>query len=329
VNDHPALSVIIPVYNRRDLIQRAIRSLLDQDYTEPYEIVVVDDGSSDGSAEAADKIDDRVRVVRQTNQGAAVARHRGVAEARAEIVAFHDSDDIALPNKLSSLVAALKAHPDAVCGFSFARNSLTGKVVPPPSFLSSVGVSFDGNKNGIGIVWNPLEIQLRRGSPIVLAMNFATYRSIAIQASRDRSFFAAANDYDLLLRIARHGPFNCDPVISCDFEFQNDGISHGNQGITSAYALCAAHGAYLQSNHTPELRSAIRDLVETQAIKAGIRLLFRRRWALFWRVLMITCLHHRLRKVPKRLYRAVDSCAKHDAGLFPGWIRFFFVRGSS
>jgi glycosyltransferase involved in cell wall biosynthesis len=91
------LSVVVPVFNRAQLLPRTLASLLAQ--TRPAdEILVVDDGSTDGSAAVAESFGSPVRVIRQANQGPAVARNRGLAEAQGEWVHFFDSDDLALPN---------------------------------------------------------------------------------------------------------------------------------------------------------------------------------------------------------------------------------------
>lgn len=91
------LSVVVPVFNRAQLLPRTLASLLAQ--TQPAdEILVVDDGSIDNSAAIAESFGPPVRVIRQANQGPAVARNRGLAEAQGEWVHFFDSDDLALPN---------------------------------------------------------------------------------------------------------------------------------------------------------------------------------------------------------------------------------------
>ncbi len=96
----PLVSVIIPAYNSRAFIRRAVDSVLIQDYPS-VEILVVDDGSEDDTAGALASLGDRVRCVRQDHAGAAAARNRGVRESRGEFVAFLDSDDEWLPGRLS------------------------------------------------------------------------------------------------------------------------------------------------------------------------------------------------------------------------------------
>jgi glycosyltransferase involved in cell wall biosynthesis len=106
----PPVSVIIPAYNRAATIAAAIESVLRQTWSN-FELIVVDDGSTDGTLEAAAAIrDPRVRLVANPrNTGAAGARNTGVAEARAPWVAFQDSDDEWLPRKLEKQMARLQA----------------------------------------------------------------------------------------------------------------------------------------------------------------------------------------------------------------------------
>lgn len=116
----PPVSVVIPAHNRAGTIVAAIDSVLRQTFTD-FELIIVDDGSGDGTAEAAATVDDpRCRVVRlEKNRGAAGARNAGVDEARGRWVAFQDSDDEWLPAKLALQLARLDLRPAAVavyCG---------------------------------------------------------------------------------------------------------------------------------------------------------------------------------------------------------------------
>jgi glycosyltransferase involved in cell wall biosynthesis len=106
----PRVSVIIPAYNGDRYIAEAVRSVLSQTYWD-YEIVVVDDGSTDNTAVVLQPYRDRIRYVYQTNQGVAAARNHGIAIAQGEFVALLDQDDVCLPEKLSLQVACFEAHP--------------------------------------------------------------------------------------------------------------------------------------------------------------------------------------------------------------------------
>lgn len=109
----PAISVVMPAYNRAATIKAAVDSILDQDFAD-FELLVVDDCSTDSTADIVDAIaDPRVRCLRQpTNRGPSAARNRGVREARAPLVCFIDSDDRFLPHKLGFVQRYFEENPD-------------------------------------------------------------------------------------------------------------------------------------------------------------------------------------------------------------------------
>lgn len=104
---NPLISVVIPVYNAEKFLPECLDSVLHQDYPS-FEILVIDDGSTDGSGKIADRYaekDSRIVVVHQPNAGVSAARNRGVAEARGEYIAFVDADDRVTPSYLSHLLS--------------------------------------------------------------------------------------------------------------------------------------------------------------------------------------------------------------------------------
>jgi len=109
----PLVSVIIPTYNRAWILRGAVDSVLAQDFGD-FELIVVDDGSSDDTREILDTYQKRVIVLRQPNRGVSAARNRGIAASSGQLIAFLDSDDLWLPTKLSLQVDFFNAHPDAV-----------------------------------------------------------------------------------------------------------------------------------------------------------------------------------------------------------------------
>ena len=108
----PAVSVMIPVHNRRDPIARAVDSVLAQTFRD-FELIVVDDGSDDGTGEVLAAYGDRLTVIRQERAGVSAARNRGVAASRGPLLAFLDSDDWWLPEKLAAQVEFFRTRPDA------------------------------------------------------------------------------------------------------------------------------------------------------------------------------------------------------------------------
>lgn len=133
----PAVSVVLPMFNARDHVARAIGSVLDQSFGD-LELIVVDDGSTDGSdAVVRGVTDPRVAYHRMpANRGQAAARNLGVRLARAELIAFQDADDLWLPGKLADQVTAMGSTPDAaLCYGNLLRCESDGRAavlsVPP------------------------------------------------------------------------------------------------------------------------------------------------------------------------------------------------------
>ena len=105
------ISIIIPLYNKEASIATALRGVLAQSYQD-FEVVVVDDGSTDGGAAVVEQFTDpRIRLIRQANGGVSAARNRGIAEAKGEHVAFLDADDEWMPEYLSEQYRLTKKYP--------------------------------------------------------------------------------------------------------------------------------------------------------------------------------------------------------------------------
>lgn len=107
----PQVSVIIPTYNCEQYLAEAINSVLAQTY-QNFEIIVVDDGSTDQTAKLLQSYGNRIRAIHQQNQGVALARNHGIQQAQGEWIAFLDADDIFLPNKLAAQIALADEFPD-------------------------------------------------------------------------------------------------------------------------------------------------------------------------------------------------------------------------
>jgi glycosyltransferase involved in cell wall biosynthesis len=106
---NPLVSVIIPTYNRGWIVKDAIESVLAQDFTD-FELIAVDDGSTDNTSEILGEFESDIRVIRQTNRGVSAARNRGIQASVGRWIAFLDSDDLWLRQKLSHQADFFRSH---------------------------------------------------------------------------------------------------------------------------------------------------------------------------------------------------------------------------
>ena len=121
------VSVVIPTYNRADLLLRAVESVLTQTYTD-VEAIVVDDGSTDSTSSVIEKLQRayglRLKYFYQPNRGVSAARNKGIYYASGEYISFLDSDDYIYPKKIEQQIAFLKEHAADVC---FCNYYIIGK----------------------------------------------------------------------------------------------------------------------------------------------------------------------------------------------------------
>ena len=108
----PRVSIVIPTFNRKIFVKEAVDSVLAQTYKD-YELIVVDDGSTDDTGRALKQYAERLVYLYQKNEGVSAARNRGLAAARGEFIAFLDSDDLWLPKKLAIQTAFMEQHSEA------------------------------------------------------------------------------------------------------------------------------------------------------------------------------------------------------------------------
>lgn len=179
----PTVSVIMPTYNREELLPRAIESVLSQTYKN-FEFIIIDDGSTDNTLQLLKKYadqDKRIRVFRNdVNKGIAYSRERGLNAARGKYIAIMDSDDISFPIRLEKQSAYLNAHPETAVVIGLTKNVSTGNVwwrtTDPEEII--FGMHFD---NTVG---NP-QTMIRRA---FLVQNNIHYK-MNYAASEDYDFF--------------------------------------------------------------------------------------------------------------------------------------------
>lgn len=190
------VSVVIPAYNADAHVAEAIGSVLTQSHRN-LELIVVDDGSTDRTAEIAESFDDhRVRVVRQANAGPTRARNRGLALAAGEFVAFLDADDSWFPDKLEHQLPSLQSDEEvSAVGCLMHYQSSSGKV------LGVAGQTVGGADQ---------ELIIRaRLLPFPLSATLFRRSTLGIVGGFDEVLPDAAEDLDLLARVGRHGRISC------------------------------------------------------------------------------------------------------------------------
>lgn len=190
----PKVSVVIPTYNCKDYVQEAINSVLAQTYRD-FELIVVDDGSTDGTGEVLKQFHSQIRYVYQKNQGSSAAQNRGIRMASGQLVAFLDHDDLWLPHKLERQVAYLDAHPDValVCSSVLtidADGSCLSRETEERFHLSEGQLPFE-------------TIFFR--CP-VLTSTVLTKREALIQAGLFDVTLRYGDDYDMWVRLALQSP---------------------------------------------------------------------------------------------------------------------------
>jgi len=125
----PSISVIIPVYNGERYLAEAVESVLAQTYA-PGEIIVVDDGSTDGTRGVAKRFGTKIRYVAQPHQNASVARNYGLQLALGTMIAFLDADDLWIEEKLERQIQAFGKQPSLDAVFCHVQNFISPDLAP-------------------------------------------------------------------------------------------------------------------------------------------------------------------------------------------------------
>ena len=186
----PEVSVILPTYNRGWVLREAIDSVLAQDFKD-FELIVVDDGSTDNTGPILDSYNQDLIVLRQSNRGVSAARNRGIAAAEGRLIAFLDSDDLWLPRKLSSQVDFFNSNPTAVINQTeeiWIRNGV--RVNPKTRHHKFSGMIFERS----------LALCLVSPSAVMIKKNLFSKVGVFDES------LPACEDYDLWLRISCQYP---------------------------------------------------------------------------------------------------------------------------
>ncbi|MBS1792996.1 MAG: glycosyltransferase [Acidobacteria bacterium] len=184
------VSVIIPNYNYEKFISRTVESVLSQTY-QNIEIIVVDDGSKDGSLDVLKGFGDRIRVVEQKNAGVSAARNHGVEVSTGELVAFLDADDVWLPEKLERQLEKMNSDPE----IGLVHCSMT--LIDPAD--NPIGEKKEGQE---GRVANEF-LLLKRGVVIGAGSTALVRRAVFDEAGGFDRRLSTAADWEFCYRVAR------------------------------------------------------------------------------------------------------------------------------
>lgn len=188
----PQVTVIIPTFNRSKMLGKAIRSVLDQDFSD-FELLVIDDGSTDQTPSLLKSFEGRIKTIRQNNKGVSAARNLGIAHASGRLIAFLDSDDYWLPGKLTAQTAFFHSNPESmICQTQeiWIRN---GRRVNPKH----------RHEKRSGMIFEP-SLALCLVSPSAVMVR----RHLLDRVGRFDENLPACEDYDLWLRIGHRYPIH-------------------------------------------------------------------------------------------------------------------------
>ena len=296
-NKNIDVSVVIPVYNRKKRLREILPSLQHQNFSGTFEILLIDDGSTDGSC---DNLNEKyVRIIKQKNQGAACARHNGAVNAYGEIVIFHDSDDIATPDKINTLVNAIQDNPHCSLAFAITEEPKNHWKIPTWANTEQPYVFFD----------EPLQHYFNYSFPLASAMNIAMKKKDAILASKNSNFYKAANDYQLQFKAAFLGPVVGVPKVTTFYyigeeESITSKFGSYKQAMFALFSLIE-NFTLLDKTTAAKYLINVKQRVENEAPNALIYLLKNKCFdEYFWKTLKITFKYGRLNKLPKQFYWA-------------------------
>jgi glycosyltransferase involved in cell wall biosynthesis len=188
------ISVVIPLYNKAPYIHRALHSVLRQS-VQDIECIVVDDGSTDGGGDLAQKADDpRIRVVRQGNGGVSQARNKGISTASHSLIAFLDADDEWLPGFLEASLEMHEQYPNIVASFSNYQQEPEGKA------------AFRGQGARTGVLKNYFDFCLRHHGRGMCSSTVVARRDTLLRIGGFPIGRPMGEDLDTWFRLACAGP---------------------------------------------------------------------------------------------------------------------------
>jgi|AGTN01.3.fsa_nt_gi Glycosyltransferases involved in cell wall biogenesis len=223
------VSIVLPTYNRAATLRRAIDSVLRQTHRD-FELIVVDDGSTDNTALILSEIvDPRIRIIRQANKGPGAARNAGIRAARYELVAFQDSDDVWFDDKLERQLAAMNddigvVYHDVIC----VKQDGEEELLSTPESIPLNIVDRMETAGQLGIVW------------------CLTRKHLIEAVGGFDEVMAPVEDTDLLIKLRAVSEFVRVPMPLVYYFDSSDGITKNWQGVANSIRrLIQLHGKEL------------------------------------------------------------------------------------
>jgi glycosyltransferase involved in cell wall biosynthesis len=213
-------SVIIPTYNRASFVTKAVDSVLRQSFND-YEILVVDDGSTDTTRQALEQYGKSITVVHQANSGVSAARNAGIAKANGKWIAFLDSDDEWKENYLARQLEHIRSNPNVIAFITNAINIHPG------------GVSHTHFQNTI-LKRFGMRTFVRIKRPFCAIMNHSCWylqsmvvrRDILLKSELFDTTLTIAEDLDVIARLALEGQFGFDKEVLVKIYRRTEPVSH-------------------------------------------------------------------------------------------------------
>jgi glycosyltransferase involved in cell wall biosynthesis len=279
----PIVTVLLPVYNGDRYLHAAVESILAQTF-KSFELLIVDDGSTDGTeAICRSFTDPRIRVVRhEKNSGIIFALNDGIDQITTKYVARMDADDVALPDRLGRQIAFLESRADiAACG-SWARELVDGGLRavmrrPTGEYL-------------LKTAWQPVPI----------FHPTACLRTEVLQELRYRPDFIHAEDYDLWLRLCRHHRIDNVPKVLLHYRIHPTSVSHAYRALQQSNAWRAFR------EHSPAIDVSLENFETLTGVSCEASPFTRMRLKRPWR---------------KQLFGTVTVSARDDLWYTARWLR--------
>lgn len=258
------VSVVIPTYNRADRLEKAVRSVLEQTYSN-LEVIVVDDGSTDHTRQVIEEIQDlRLHYVWQKNSGACVARNYGVTQARGSYIAFHDSDDIWYPDKLEKQMKQLQKKKADVIVCKLAMRRADGTITFYPKRIKKGFVSPRADLFGIGTQTIVARAQVLKAEPFFTKL-------------------PRYQDLEWIYRVVQKFSVYCLDEALVDYELGNDSISKSPERMFQALVLMQKLHPDIRTKNPALALHIVRDLFSGwQEMRKKEPDQSRKYWKLMW-----------------------------------------------